>query len=269
MSVPIRTRQSHHDPIARAHHRAGVVRATVIAIVLFVVCAGLGWVFLFSSVFAVTDISVNGAQAAGNDNVRSTVRELLDRRTLQILQPAHNIILLDAGAVAAIIRSTYANIGDVVVRKQFPHTLSVTVTERVAFGLWCRGDACTYFDRTGARWGSAVPSHGPLLVRVTDERTDADISPKLISGMLAAVDGLPELGVHVVSVELPDSAPGDTRMTTDKHYDILLDASADVPDQLATLEVLLADKAKDPSWAPGYIDLRTPGRVYYGASIDK
>ncbi len=263
MSVPIRNRQSHHDPIARAHHRAGVLRATGVAVVVFIILGALGWVFFFSSVFAVTDIRVSGAQSIGDDRVNGLVRGLLERRTLQILQPSRNIILLDTEAVGDYVKASYDNIRIVVVHKQYPHTLEVIVTERAAFGLWCRGDECKYFDRDGARWGSAVPSRGPLLVRVQDERTDSDVPQRLIVGILAAIDGMPELGLRGLSVTLPDSAPGDMRIAVNKKYDILLDAYGDIADQLATLGVLLSDKAKDTIWAPQYIDLRTPGRAYY------
>ncbi|MEK9208633.1 MAG: FtsQ-type POTRA domain-containing protein [Patescibacteria group bacterium] len=276
MSVPIRSRQAHHDPIARAHHRAGIVRATSVAVIALVVLGALGWVFFFSSVFAVTDIRVSGAQSIGDERVHTVVRELLDRRTLLMFQPARNIILLDTEAVSASVKSNYDTMRSVVVRKQYPHTLEVIVTERVAFGLWCRDDECKYFDRDGARWGSAVPSRGPLLVRVQDGRTDSDVPERLVRGMLAAIDGLPELGLRGLSVTLPDSAPGDMRIAVDKKYDLLLDAYGDMTDQLATLGVLLSDKANPPAggpaWAPAYIDLRTPGRAYYPANrgaIDK
>ena len=263
MSVPIRDRQSRHDPIARAHHRAGIVRATGIAAGALIFLGILGWIFLFSSVFAVTDIRVSGAQTIGDEQVHVSVQKLLDRRTLQILQAARNIILLDTGAVAAYLQAGYANIERVAVRKQYPHTLEVVITERVAFGLWCRGDQCAYVDRSGARWGSAVPSRGPLLVRVQDDRTESDVSGKLIQGILMAVDGLPVLGLRAVSVTLPDSAPGDIRIAVNKKYELLMDALGDIADQLATLGVLLSDKAKDATWAPQYIDVRTPGRAYY------
>lgn len=263
MSVPIRNRQSVNDPIARAYKRAGLFRVTFGMIGALALIGLLGWVFLFSSVFAVTDIRVSGAASVGDDRVRLAVEELLNRRTFRVLQPAKNIILLDAGAVSSGLADSFTAIERAEIRKQFPHTIAVVVTERVAFGLWCRGSTCSYFDRSGARWGSAVPSRGPLLVRVQDERTEASGSEQLVEGILAAVDGLPALGLLGVSVTLPDSAPGDMRVSVSKKYDLLLDAFGDLSDQLATLGVLLSDRAKDPGWAPQYIDLRTPGRAYY------
>ena len=267
MSVPIRNRQSHNDPIARAHHREGVLRVTGITVLLFLVLGALGWAFFFSSFFSVTDIRVSGAQSIGDERIRTAVQGLLERRTLQILQPARNIILLDTEAVGEYVQSGDDNLRSVVVRKQYPHTVEVVVTERVAFGLWCRGDECKYFDRDGARWGNAIPSRGSLLVRVQDDRPESEISQRLIAGILTAIDGLPEYGLRVISVMFPDSAPGDMRIAVDKKYDLFLDGYGDMTDQLATLGVLLSDKANPPAggptWAPQYIDLRTPGRAYY------
>jgi len=263
MSVPIRNRQSRIDPIARAHHRAGVLRATGICIAIAAVIGALGWGFFFSPVFAITDIRVSGAQLIGDRQVHDVVQELLDRRTLQLFQPARNIILLDADAVIAQVTSRYDSIRSVVIRKHYPHTLDVTVTERVAFGLWCRETQCAYFDRDGAQWGSAVPSRGPLLVRVQDERPSADDAEQMIQAILTARDGLPELGLRVLSVTLPAAAPGDMHVEVNKTYELFFDGNGDMTDQLVTLGVLLSDKAKDTTWAPHYIDLRTPGRAYY------
>jgi cell division septal protein FtsQ len=195
MSVPIRTQQKLHDPIARAHRRAAVLRSVAYVAVALVVLGGLcflGW---------------------------------------------------------RIVRH----------RTQAP----AAVGERTPQGIWCRGQDCQYFDRSGERWGSAIFSHGPLLLLVQDERTDATGAERLIPAMFTAVDALPNIELHARSVTFPDSAPGDMRITTDKGYDIIFDAYGDITDQLSTLSVLLADRTKDPAWSPQYIDLRTPGRVYY------
>lgn len=263
MSVSIRNRQSDHDPIARAHQRATLRRVMFASLGVVAVLGALGWMFLFSSLFAVTDIRVSGSASIGDERVRASVQELLDHRTLQLFQPARNIILLDPGAVTEYLMSNFAIIGQVAVEKEYPHTLGVSVTERVAFGLWCRDTLCQYFDRTGARWGEAVPSRGPLLVRVQDERSETDSTELLVKGMLAAYDGLPAIGLRGSVITLPDAAPGDVKISTNRKYDVLLDGYGDIEDQLATLGVLLSDKAKDAAWAPKYIDIRTPGRAYY------
>ena len=134
---------------------------------------------------------------------------------------------------------------------------------RTPAGTWCRGDECRYFDRSGEVWGQALKSSGPLLLLVQDQRADDTTDPSLVSGIFAAVDGLTSLGIGARNITLPDAEPGGMTIVTTKNYDLYMDAQGDVPAQLAVLAVFLADRAKDPAFAPTYVDLRTPGRVYY------
>jgi hypothetical protein len=195
MAVPIRSHQSLHDPVRRAHRRALLWRV-------------LRWV------------------------------------------------------IVVIVIAAFVGCGGWWLWHHRPHA-NAPVVQRTPIGIWCRQNACQYFDRSAALWGSAILSHGPLLLLVQDDQTYASASPELIRNILVAVDGLPDMGMHAQSVELPDTAPGDMRITVDRPYTLLFDVQGDIADQLSTLSVLLADRAKDTAWAPQYIDLRTPGRVYY------
>lgn len=195
MSVPIRTRQTLHDPVRRAHRRAAVLRIVLWVILGVFVSGGVGW----------------GGWYWWNHRPIVTTR----------------------------------------------------VPERTPAGVWCVMKKCQYFDASGAFWGPAIFSRGPLFLLVEDERVMASASSELAQRILVAVNGLPDLGMRAQFVTLPDSAPGDMRITVDKSYAILMDVQGDIADQLATLATLLAEKAKDTAWAPTSIDLRTPGRVYY------
>jgi hypothetical protein len=135
--------------------------------------------------------------------------------------------------------------------------------QRTAAGIWCIKEDCKYFDRSGAQWGEAPRSRGPLLLLVEDERTDGPVSEQFVQGIVDIVGTLPTLGVHGRFVTLPDAAPGDVHIATDQSYELIVDGYGNPADQLATLGVFLSDKAKDGSFAPQYIDLRTPGRVYF------
>lgn len=263
MAVPIRTRAAPRDPIARAHRRTTLLRIGMWGGGLTLLGGVLVWMLFISSLFAITDIGVDGAQAIGNDAVQAAVRELLDQRTFQIFQPARNILFLNTAAVGDALREHYGNIERVIVAKSYPHGLHVSVVEREPVGIWCRGDACRYYDRSGAQWGEAVPSRGPLLLLVKDERSSDEGTQAATQSLLAAAEGLGALGIRARWATLPDAAPGDMRITTDRSFELYMDAGGDIPDQLSTLGTLLSEKATDAAWAPGYIDLRTPGRVYY------
>lgn len=173
------------------------------------------------------------------------------------------LLHVDEEGLANSIAAAHPELSSVSVARDWPHTVVVTVTERTPVGLWCRPPEpmCRLWDRFGVRWGQAVESVGPLLVLVIDQRHDDDLPGPLLAGMLAALDGMPDLGIPVRRVILPDAEPGGIRLETPEGVTLALDALGDLPDQLTTLAVFLADRGTEA--LPAVVDLRTPGRVYF------
>ncbi len=263
MSVTIRNRTPGPDPIARAHQRASIARAVGYTSVVAIVLGGLTWLLFASASFAVTDIQVSGASENVNTQLRLAVEDVLGKKTLGFLRPARNMLLLNEEGVAQLLRTTFKNIEGVHVAKNYPHTLTVAARERVPMGTWCFQSECQYFDVSGARWGSAVPSKGPLLLYVQDERPADSWDDRIFASLITVVGALPDMGLRPIMVTLPNTAPGDLWIRVSTGYDVILDALGDIGDQLDTLAVLIADRAIDSTWKPQYIDARTPGRVYY------
>ncbi len=261
MAVRIRE-QPYHDAVGRSHRRRRRTRRTWLSVVIAGLTGAILWLFLFSSLLSVTDVTVHGAAGIGDENVARAVRDLLTQRKLSVF-PLRNMILLESAAITNHVKSVYPGVQTVQVVKQYPHTLQIDVTERQPTGIWCRGQECQFWDRSGGRWGNPFPSVGPLLLLVQDERSDAALSAGMFENLLAAVDALPQFGLRARSVRLPDGEPGGARITTDRKYDVYLDALGNIAEQLDALGIFLADKAKDVTFSPQYIDLRTPGRIYY------
>lgn len=263
MAVPVRS-QSYHDPMAGLRRRRALVKRAAIILASIAILAILIWLSYWSSVFAITEIRVEaGKTSVNSDCIASSVNELLDQKRFIIFRPRRNLAMLDVDAIATGLLGEYPSISDIRIDKEYPHTLIVSVSERHPAGQWCRQDSCQLFDREGVRWGITLPSSGPLLLLVQDERGVDGLESSMLQGMLAAVDGLPKLGIAARKVILPDAEPGGIRIESSTGYQLYFDALGDVVDQLSVLTVFLADKAKDPAFSPQYIDLRTPGRVYY------
>lgn len=148
-------------------------------------------------------------------------------------------------------------------RQAFPKPAQQTESEPVPVGIWCHGDSCQYWDASGKRWGSALRSSGPLLFLVDDQRASVSDDTALAAGIIHATGGLKQLSLQPLSVMLPDNEPGGIRVALASGYELFMDALGDVADQLSTLAVFLGERARDPSFKPQYLDLRTPGRVYF------
>lgn len=263
MSVPIRTRVSGSDPVARTHRRHHLARAGFIVIGALALAVGSVWLLFISPLFAISDVRVEGGSMYVREDVTRLVTGVVGKKSLGVLRIAGNILLFDEASTASIVRSTFGNVRVARVTTEYPHAVRVTLEERAPIGTWCMKDVCQYFDEAGVRWGTAIPSRGPLLLLVQDERSDARWEQRLFAGMRAAVQGLPEIGLRPLTVQFTDTAPGDMHVRVSAGYDVIFDAQGDIADQLSTLGVLIADRAKTPGFMPQYIDIRTPGRAYY------
>ncbi len=247
----------------RMHRRRVYIRIALWIFIALAIFVGAIYLLFVANVFAVTSVEIVGASPTQSDAIRVSIDELLSERSFQILHPKRNILLLDTGALSAYTRSKFPGLEQVRVIKQYPHAIRIDVVERVVMGTWCRGEVCTYYDAKGAQWGSAVVSRGPLLLLVTDERSEAsDITP-IVQAVDVVRRRLIALGLRVLEVTLPDAAPGDLIISVNALYVLKLNMNMDVSEQLETFGILLAEKAKEASWATSYVDLRTPGRVYY------
>lgn len=262
MAVPVRS-QSFHDPMADSRRRRVWSWRIFKFSGAFILILSAIWLVYWSPVFAVNEVVVSGVNSIDDDAISDAVHDLLDQKKLYVFQPHRSIVFLSADAVSTYLLDKYPSIAEVSIKKDYPHTLIVAISERHAIGQWCHEGECQLFDNKGSHWGSTLPSSGPLLLLVQDERQDGEFDTDILQGIMTAVDGLPELSIFPRKVILPDAEPGGIQITSNVNYGLYMNALGDVVDQLSVLSVFLADRAKDPSFSPQYIDLRTPGRVYY------
>jgi cell division septal protein FtsQ len=218
---------------------------------------------LFSPLARITAITVDGELAVPERLIVQSLETGSDGSFFGHGYRLPSLFVFNGTAARAAVLSAFPQIAEVTVVADWPHTVRVTVAERVLAGAWCRGASCRYWDRSGARWGTAVPSVGPLLLLVVDERAEDSMDSAFLQGMLAAVDGTTPMGLKVRRIVLPDAEPGGVRLELAQGYELRMDALGDIADQLATLQVFLGEKAKDPIFRPVYLDLRTLGRVYF------
>ncbi len=84
------------------------------------VCIGaLAWALLGTSLLGVREVAVSGSQIAGPEAVRAAAE----------VAPGTPLLRLDTGAIADRVRAL-PSVADVDVRRSFPHTLVIAVTER-------------------------------------------------------------------------------------------------------------------------------------------
>ena len=124
--------------------------------VAVVVAAAFGWILLGTSLLGVREVRVTGSVIAGPDQVRA-VAAVVEGTPLA---------RLDTDAVRARVR-TLPSVADAVVRRAWPTTLIIEVSERVAVATVADGGEFLHLDREGVIFTSSATRPARLaLLRV-------------------------------------------------------------------------------------------------------
>ncbi len=111
---------------------------------------GLIYVFVFSSLVHVVDISVSGATRVDAEDVRTKVRAQLEGEFMPYIA-RRNYFFLNRDAIIQSIK-TDQRVQSVEIRKKFPDGIDISITEYTVVPVWCIGDmrnACYVLDADG------------------------------------------------------------------------------------------------------------------------
>ncbi|WP_018684557.1 cell division protein FtsQ/DivIB [Actinokineospora enzanensis] len=218
---PSRARQ--RPARARARVGFGVRRWAVLgtmAAVTAVVC-----VLWFTPVFGVRAVEVSGLGELTADQVRAAAA----------VEPGTPLVRLDTDEVAGRVRQL-PRVGTVEVRRSFPGTLEIAITERTPVAVVPGRDGAHLLDAAGVDYGvvQAAPPGLPVL--------DASGEPaaKAATSVLAAVPR--QLAGQITAVTARTAA--DIRFTLADARAVRWGDAADTPRKAAVLAALLTQKGK-------------------------
>jgi cell division protein FtsQ len=143
-------------PVPSRYRRRRLVAGLTAALVLLVGVAVGSWVLLYDAGFAdVEDIAITGLSTVPEQAVRDAVA----------VPPGGPLIAVDTAAVAERV-AALEGVASVHVRRAWPHTVEVEVTERVPVALWQTPQGLFEVDGTGLPYRPA-PEPPPALPRLT------------------------------------------------------------------------------------------------------
>lgn len=150
-----------------------------------------GWLIGWSGVLALDEVSVEGAEEALADEVR----------TIAAAPLGTPLVRVDTSAVAERVRGL-PEVADVEVGRSWPNTLTIAVTPRIGAAAIRRGDRWWQVDESGVMFGEAAaqPESLPLLDAPADENSGAvrAAGVAVLTGLPAEVEALVE-GVQAES----------------------------------------------------------------------
>lgn len=236
---------------------------SVLAVTTFIIF-GIYAVF-YAPWLKITEININGLETIDPTKILGISESIKNEKfIIDGLRPGTNIMFFGGDELKKRAKKEFPVIKELTVTKEYPHKITINVTERHPVGTWCRPSDCRYFDDSGTLWGKALRSSGSLLLTVDDMR-DSDRTEKIENEYLEPVkkinDGLASINIKLNRIEIPPGKIGDIKIYTVSGYYLLLNNSSDIPGQLKILGILLEQKGDN--FKPEYIDLRIDGRIYY------
>lgn len=254
------------SPLARKKRRAFIMWATIVSTVILIATAGAAYWILFSPAFAIETTIIEGTEGHTREGVNALISVMLEKQLAGFIKTGRNMLLFDGDGLTKKILTELPEIRDVKIEKDLPHTLRIIVAPRISLGVWCRNSKCARFDETGFVYGSAIPSFGTLFLMVQDQRTEdgALLDNIYFEPIKSAYELIKQGGVPIRDIVIPAGGINEIVVNTTSGYAVKIAIDTEISAQVRALLAFLAQKRQeDPAFAPVYVDLRIPDRIYY------
>ena len=237
------------------------------------VVAGIIYLFFFSKVFYVREVSIANQSFIPNQEIRQAIDDFLAQKKF-FVSGFSSLIFVESGKIQSLITEAFPQAENVVVEKKYPHTVKVSLDGKIAIGIWCFGEkssgGCFYFDKNGMAFETSANSDGPLLLRVEDEKSQfeklgqAVTDKELLVFILSIRPELEKVKIDIKKIIIPSDEDFRVDAETSEGWKIYFSARDDLKSQVNSLNVFLAQKIlPEKRGQLQYVDVRIPNRVYY------
>ena len=259
--------------------------------VFFIFAAGIFYLIIFSPVFEINKISVNGLEDVKPEEIQKIADNILSVKFFNKI-PKNNPILLPEQEITRRILNNFPKIKEVTLTKKFrENTLLINITEREPAAIWCRvvpesvlvssssagrllnqtprAENCFFADAGGFIFGEAPILSGGAVPTVYEQTAsainikDKVSNQKTLEFILAAKKELAAVNLNLTDFVIKSQSLGDLEILTPEGWIIYLDISNSPASQINALKRVLEEEIKENRNRLEYIDLRVTDRAYY------
>lgn len=248
------------------------VFGTLAVFVLYFLFFGVAWFFMRTPLFRVGRVNVTGAPGVADADVIALVQadpsgKMASGEIGAIL--GWRNMLAWPGRVPSSTLALAPQFSDVTVSKDyFSHTVTIAVTERQPFGIWCyqNDGQCYWFDDDGVLFGKSLNTEGNLIVMVDDgSQSDRGLGstvlpPEFNDDFISIMNVLRATGLGIKRIDLHDLALEEVDVQTAEGPVIEFSLRFPANDYLTVLKNLIAQGGFSKLQ---YMDCRTQDRVFY------
>lgn len=253
---------------------------------IYFIFAGIAWTVLRSPIFRVNQVVIQGNQSVPSADITT----LLDASVIKkgdiagesnngfkALLGFHNMLVWPDTLPTSDLAMT-PQLATISLQKDYwAHVVTVNVTEREPFGIWCydatttvadviNGEQCYWFDKTGTIFERAFDTQGSAIPVVHDYSEKArglneEILPdEFVPNLISILNVMRETGLTVSAITLPDISLQQINVTIANGPVIYFSLRFPADEDLPVIQNLMGQPGFNKI---GYVDATTQNRIYY------
>lgn len=248
-----------------------MVRMIIYLIIIVAILFGVVSVFRIQSL-RVSKIAVKGNTSLGSENLGAAVLSQMSGNYISLF-PRDSIFLYDKNNIKRELLKDFPQIYEASLETNFPKSLTLTVEERVTYGLFCEDEKCAFVDSNGEVFQMApnysdgvyltfVPLGTTTVKKIENDFKKFNLLPESeFLDLKEFLSQLRKIGVHANKVAIGDE--GNYEIYTRKGWYIILAKSANLDAAVGNLNILLKEKIKKGENLLDYVDLRFGNKIFY------
>lgn len=261
---------------------------------IILLAGGLVYFFVWSPVFKIKAIEINGINFVPEEQVRQKTQDFLQRKILKFI-PQDSVFVFPVDNFKKSLLTDWPAIESVQVKSFPPEKLEISLVERVMVAVWCQSKAapveeqpiatsssatsgrvilpqseqCFFVDKDGVIFREAPEISGTLLATFYGQpgQSIALAGQAVSSSTIQFADQIKkqarEMNIDILGFLLGKQGSTDLIVVTQEGWAIYLSEERSPAVQLKVLQTLLDNEIKGKRNALNYVDLRTANRVYY------
>jgi cell division septal protein FtsQ len=259
--------------------------AIIFFLAVYFVFLGVFMLFVRLPAFQAEKITIQGNSVVSSTNVMNLLEAVMinkgyvlngQKNGWSAMLGFNNMLIWPAALPSSTVATIPQLAGITIAKNYFLHTITVTVTERQPFAIWCTmpDDACVWFDNQGIAFEPTLDTQGGAIIVVHDYTAvngqrpqqkialDEPVLPEeFLPNLISIVTVLQQSGVSVQDVALNDLSQQEIDVTTTAGAKLYFSLRFPSNEDLGVLQSLMAK--------PGglsklqYIDFTVENRAYY------
>lgn len=206
-------------------------------------------------------------QVKGNHSLTTAHIDQLAHQGLAKQLFGHNVALVDTGGLAAYLQKEEPGIKQVSIHRHLPHTLSLTIVERLPALNWKTNGSVYLLDTNATVIGPTPPAYAALPT-VTDSsnlpaKVGERVAPTAFVGFcISIVQLIPTAGYTIQDMTVPETT-SEIYVQTTQGVLLKFDTTRPAGEEIADLQAVKAQLAAAHKTPSQYIDLRIAHKAYY------